>query len=296
MAAGCGAHPRAVTPLWNQLPERTLNARFDVIWNIMFKRLFLLPLVLLAACATSPLGRSQLQLFSDAELAQMGLAAYADIQKNQPRDTDPVANAYVRCVANAVTAALPGNTQAWEVTLFKDDSANAFALPGGKIGVNSGLLRVATNQDQLATVIGHEVAHVLARHSGERLSTQAVVETGLQAVQTLSGAATPAKQQLMGLLGVGAQVGVLLPFSRAQESEADLLGLDLMARAGFDPRQSVVLWQNMERANGSGPPAFLSTHPSPDNRMQALQARVPQAMELYQQAHAQGRKPACRAP
>jgi predicted Zn-dependent protease len=137
---------------------------------------------------------------------------------------------------------------------------------------------------------------VLARHSGERLSNQAVVETGLQAVQAISGATTPAKQQLMGLLGVGAQVGVLLPFSRAQESEADLLGLDLMARAGFDPRQSVVLWQNMERADGGGPPAFLSTHPSPEGRMQALQERVPQALELYQQAHAQGRKPACRAP
>ena len=262
----------------------------------MYKYLFFLPVLVLTACATSPLGRSQLQLFSDDDLAQMGLAAYSDIQKKQPRDDSPAANAYVRCVAHAVTGALPGPAQTWEVTLFRDDSANAFALPGGKIGVNTGLLRVATSQDQLATVIGHEVAHVLARHSGERLSNQAVVETGLQAVQAISGATTPAKQQLMGLLGVGAQVGVLLPFSRAQESEADLLGLDLMARAGFDPRQSVVLWQNMERASGNGPPAFLSTHPSPEGRMQALQDRLPQALELYQQARAQGRKPSCRAP
>ena len=262
----------------------------------MLKHLLLLPLIALAACTTSPLGRSQLQLFSDADLAQMGLAAYADIQKKAPRDANPAANAYVRCVAQAVTGALGGGQQAWEVTLFRDDSANAFALPGGKIGVNTGLLRVATNQDQLATVIGHEVAHVLARHSGERLSNQAVVETGLQAAQAISGATTPAKQQLMGLLGVGAQVGVLLPFSRAQESESDLLGLDLMARAGFDPRQSITLWQNMERANSGGPPAFLSTHPSAGGRIEALQARLPQALELYEQARAQGRKPACRAP
>lgn len=262
----------------------------------MLKHLSLLPLVLVAACTTSPLGRSQLQLFSDADLTQMGLAAFTDIQKKQPRDSNPAANAYVRCVAGAITAALPGNAQAWEVTLFRDDSANAFALPGGKIGVNTGLLRVATNQDQLATVIGHEVAHVLARHSGERLSNQAVVETGLQATQAIAGATTPAKQQLMGLLGVGAQVGVLLPFSRTQESEADLLGLDLMARAGFDPRQSVALWQNMERASGGGPPAFLSTHPSPGGRIQALQGRLSTTMELYEQARAQGRKPACRAP
>jgi len=263
----------------------------------MSKRLFvLLPVVLLAACATSPLGRSQLQLFSDADLSQMGLAAYDDIRKKQPTDANPAANAYVRCVADAITAVVPGNRQSWQVTLFRDDSANAFALPGGKIGVNSGLLKVASNQDQLATVIGHEVAHVLARHSGERLSNQAVVDTGLQAAQAISGSMSPAKQQLMGLLGVGAQVGVLLPFSRTQESEADLLGLDLMARAGFDPRQSVALWQNMERAGGSGPPAFLSTHPSPGGRIEALQNRLPQALELHQQARAQGRKPACRAP
>lgn len=263
----------------------------------MLKRLFLLlPVAALAACTTSPLGRSQLQLFSDTEVAQMGLAAYSDIQKKQPRDDSPSANAYVRCVASAITAALPDAGQAWEVTLFRDDSANAFALPGGKIGVNSGLLKVATNQNQLAAVIGHEVAHVLARHSGERLSNQAAVDTGLQAAQAISGSMSPAKQQLMGLLGVGAQVGVLLPFSRTQESEADLLGLDLMARAGFDPQQSIALWQNMERINSGGPPAFLSTHPSPGGRIEALQNRLPQAQELYRQARAQGRKPACRAP
>lgn len=263
----------------------------------MIRRLFLLlSVAALAACATSPLGRSQLQLFSDAEVAQMGLAAYSDLQKKQPRDTSPAVNAYVRCVANAITTALPDAGQAWEVTVFQDDSANAFALPGGKIGVNNGLLKVATNQSQLATVIGHEVAHVLARHSGERLSNQAAVDTAVQAAQAIGGSMSPAKQQLMGLLGVGAQVGVLLPFSRTQESEADLLGLDLMARAGFEPPQSVALWQNMERASGGGPPVFLSTHPSPDGRIQALQNRLPQAQELYQQARAQGRKPACRAP
>ena len=107
---------------------------------------------------------------------------------------------------------------------------------------------------------------------------------------------TPAKQQLMGLLGVGAQVGILLPYSRTQESEADLLGLDLMAHAGFDPQQSIGLWQNMERAGGSRPPEFLSTHPSQGTRIQTLQNRLPQAQDLYQQALAQGRKPACRTP
>lgn len=256
----------------------------------------LLSVMIVAACATSPLGRSQLQLFSDTEVAQMGLAAYDEIRKKEPVESDPRVNAYVRCVARAITAVVPSTGQAWEVTVFRDESANAFALPGGKIGVNTGLLKVATNQHQLATVVGHEVAHVLARHSGERLSNQTLVGTGLQAVQAIGGSMTPAKQQLMGLLGVGAQVGVLLPFSRTQESEADLLGLDLMARAGFDPRQSVALWQNMARTNGGGPPEFLSTHPSPGGRIEALQGRLPQAVSLYEQARAQGRQPACRAP
>ncbi|WP_372694388.1 M48 family metallopeptidase [Immundisolibacter sp.] len=256
----------------------------------------LLSVMIVAACATSPLGRSQLQLFSDTEVAQMGLAAYDEIRKKEPVESDPRVNAYVRCVARAITAVVPSTGQAWEVTVFRDESANAFALPGGKIGVNTGLLKVATNQHQLATVVGHEVAHVLARHSGERLSNQTLVGTGLQAVQAIGGSMTPAKQQLMGLLGVGAQVGVLLPFSRTQESEADLLGLDLMARAGFDPRQSVALWQNMARTNGGGPPEFLSTHPSPGGRIEALQGRLPQAVSLYEQARAQGRQPACRVP
>lgn len=260
----------------------------------MFRRsCLLLSLTVLAACATSPLGRSQLQLFSETDLSQMGVAAYNDIQKKQPRDNNPGANAYVRCVANTITATLPSGAQNWQVTLFRDDSANAFALPGGKIGVNTGLLAVATNQHQLATVIGHEVAHVLARHAGERMSNQALVETGLQAAQAISGSMTPAKQQLMGLLGVGAQVGILLPYSRTQETEADLLGLDLMARAGFDPQESIELWQNMERAGGGRPPEFLSTHPSQGTRIQTLQNRLPQAQELQRQALAQGRKPAC---
>lgn len=251
--------------------------------------------VLAAACTTSPLGRRQLALFPEAEMSQMGITAYSEMKQQTPIETDARVNAYVRCVANAVTAALgPGQSAQWEVTVFRDDSANAFALPGGKIGVHTGLLQVAANQDQLATVIGHEVAHVLAHHANERVSTNAVAQTGLQAAQILAGANSPAKQQLFGLLGVGAQVGVLLPFSRAQETEADLLGLDLMARAGFDPRASVPLWQNMAKSGGGRPPEFLSTHPGSETRIVNLQNRIPRTLPLYEQARAAGRTPNCR--
>lgn len=228
-------------------------------------------------------------------MAQMGVAAFAKQKEETPASKDAVANAYVACVARSITAAVQGaysNTK-WEVVVFQSDAVNAFALPGGKIGVYTGLLKVAENQDQLAAVIGHEVAHVLASHSNERVSTAYATDTSVQLVSIAVGATTQSQQQLYGLLGMGAQVGVVLPFGRAQESEADLLGLDLMARAGFDPRQSVNLWQNMARAGGAASPEFLSTHPSNATRIQNLQGRLDVAMPLRDQARAAGRKPNC---
>jgi predicted Zn-dependent protease len=246
-----------------------------------------------SACAVSPLGRRQLAFFPDAQLAEMGVAAFSQLKAKTPVSKGPKTNAYVKCVADAVTAVLTAGEspiRSWEVVVFESKDANAFALPGGKIGVHTGLLEVATNQDQLATVIGHEVAHVLARHSNERVSTAYTAQTAL----TLINASGVASQELMALLGVGTQVGVLLPFSRTQESEADLLGLDLMARAGFDPKQSVALWQNMHAKHSSGaPPEFMSTHPSDATRIGKLTARMPRATSLYEAARSSGRRPRC---
>jgi predicted Zn-dependent protease len=189
----------------------------------------------------------------------------------------------------------PNVPPSWDVVVFKDDDANAFALPGGKIGVNSGLLKVAKTPDQLAAVIGHEVSHVIANHSNERVSTAFATESGLQLASALAGAASPTQQQLFGLLGVGiAQFGVLLPFSRTQESEADAVGLDLMASAGFDPRQSIDLWRNMAAAGGGArPPEFLSTHPGHETRIHNLEARLPHALPIYEQAVKAGKRPSC---
>jgi predicted Zn-dependent protease len=257
---------------------------------------FVIPaLVLLLACATSPTGRSQLRLFPDAEMAKMGAAAYDEMKQEMKISGDAAASAYVRCVADAVAAEVEGKFAGtiWEVTLFEEPSPNAFALPGGKIGVHTGLLTVASNQSQLATVLGHEVAHVLAEHGNERISTAYATQTGLSVVESISGAPSPTKSQLLGLLGVGAQVGVLLPFGRAQEREADQLGLDLMARAGFDPTQSVALWRNMAKAGGGEPPEFMSTHPSHGTRIQDLEARMPGAVLLETGARERGRRPRC---
>jgi predicted Zn-dependent protease len=252
--------------------------------------------LLLVGCATSPLGRNQLLLFPESEMAQMGAAAFQDIQSRQKVSSNSTTNNYVRCVADHIIRAMPGGDPSqWEVKVFDDESANAFALPGRKIGVHTGLLTVAENQSQLATVIGHEIAHVLAKHSNERVSTSQITQAGLQLAQVATGADTPMKQQLFGLLGVGAQVGVLLPFGRAQEAEADLMGLDLMARAGFDPRESVRLWQNMQAKEGGGrPPEFLSTHPSSDRRISELGARMDQYLQVSNRARSEGRLPECR--
>lgn len=255
--------------------------------------------MLLYACGTTPLGRSQLTLLPEDQVAAMGAEAFNKLKKQTPASQDPEVKAYVQCVADAVTQVvedMKGAPEQWEVEVFRDDAVNAFALPGGRIGVYTGLVKVAETPAQLATVLGHEVAHVIADHGNERISQQFAVSQGLALVEALAGPANPTQNTLMGLLGVGAQVGVLLPYSRVQETEADKLGLDYMARAGFDPRQSVDLWQNMAKASGQQPPEFLSTHPSHESRISDLGARMNHALRLYQEAQHSGKNPQCQRP
>lgn len=249
-------------------------------------------LAILVACSSSPTGRTTLKLFPAGQMDEMGAAAFAETKKGTPISKDARAKAYVACVADPMLRLVGGQ---WEVTLFEDEAANAFALPGGKIGVYTGLLKVAETPSQLAAVIGHEIAHVQAEHANERVSTNYVAQAGLQIVDAVAGSYGAANQaQIMGLLGLGAQFGVLLPFSRAQESEADILGLDLMASAGFDPRESVRLWQNMASQGGGAPPEFLSTHPSHDTRIADLNRNIPKVMPKYEAARQAGRAPNCR--
>ena len=253
-----------------------------------------LGLVVLAACATSPAGRSQFILVGDSDMDRMGATAFTQIKSSGKLSNDPAAVRYVNCVTQALVAQLPdaARRQAWEVALIADDAPNAFALPGGKLGVNTGLLKVATTQDQLAAVIGHELGHVVSRHAAERVSQQFATQTAMQVINSATGGE---RQQLLALLGVGAQAGVVLPFSRLHESEADVLGQRYMANAGFDPRAAAALWQNMIQAGGSARvPAFLSTHPDPQRRIQALAAAAPGLMPSYEQARSAGRRPACR--
>jgi predicted Zn-dependent protease len=236
------------------------------------------------------MGRHQLMLASDTQMTDMGKQSFDEIKKQEKTDHDPRTNAYVGCVAKAITDVIEPHRN-WEVVVFDDPQVNAFALPGGHIGVYSGLLKVAKNQHQLATVIGHETGHVIAQHGKERVSDQMVASGGLAAVGAILGGEDSTKKgALMAALGAGAQVGVLLPFSRAQEAEADEIGLETMARAGFDPKEAVALWHNMQAAGGGAPPAFLSDHPSDDSRIKDLESRLPEAEKL---AAVSGKHPNC---
>jgi len=245
----------------------------------------------LGACSTSPTGRSQLVLFPSDQMSQMGVAAFADMKGQGKVATEITTNRYVSCVAAAVTAALPGGKQ-WEVVVFSDDSPNAFALPGGKIGVHTGLLKIADSQHQLASVIGHEIGHVLSQHGNERMSLEFASSTGQQLLGAMV-AQGEQKATLMAAMGVGGKYLLQLPYSRTHESEADLIGLELMATAGFNPQASVQMWQNMKAVSKGEPLEFLSTHPSNKSRIDNLTANMPAATTRYRQAQQQGVKPAC---
>lgn len=254
----------------------------------------------LSACATttSPTGRTQyVGAVSQDQLNQLGTQAFEGMKKEKAQTTSAQQRGYVNCVVKAIVAQLPAQWQStgWESAVFVDKEANAFALPGGKVGVYTGIFGVARTQDQLAAVIAHEIGHVVSRHHDERITRQAGAQGALQVVGSLlgsrygEGAANAAVQGG----GVLAQTGFLLPGSRAQESEADVVGQQLMAKAGFDPRQAVNLWQNMIAAGGSRPPQWLSTHPDPQARIGELQQRAVGLVPSYEQARAAGRKPVC---
>lgn len=236
-------------------------------------------------------------------MREMGVAAFKEMKQSTKESTDPRANSLSRCVVNAIVEAIPpnlkGKNTSWEVVVFEDPTANAFALPGGKIGVHTGLFKVAKTPAQLAAVLGHEVAHVLAKHGNERVSQQLATQTGMSLAAAVASTNDPAKaerrQMLLGLIGVGAQVGILLPYSRSHESEADAMGLDLMARAGFEPKEAVALWKNMAAAGGGAPPEFLSTHPSNATRIADLQRGLAAAEPLYAEAKKAGRLGRCES-
>lgn len=251
----------------------------------------LIALLALAGCTGSgqslQLGDAPGQLVSEQEITQMSDQTWTRIKQEEKRAPEEVQQRIDRIAQRVVKAAGVAD-RTWDVVVFESDQVNAFALPGGHIGVYQGLIDLAENDAQLAAVIAHEVGHVTHNHSQERVGATKAANLGINAVNAaLQAGNVQFANQIAAVLGAGAKYGVVLPYGRAQELEADEVGLMTMARAGYDPRQAIAFWQLMQQQKGGGaPPEFLSTHPADQTRIDELKAMLPQAMELYRQNEA----------
>jgi predicted Zn-dependent protease len=251
---------------------------------------------IVTGCETVPYtDRSHVVVVPESQAAQMGEQAFQQILSDPKvqRSQSPEEQEAVKRVADRIIQAAKeskfseaANAYEWEVIVIKEDQTkNAFALPGGKIAVYTGIFPVAKNDAGLAAILGHEVVHALARHASERMSQEVLTQAGLTAAAVgvgASGAGPIAGQAAMAALGLGAKVGILLPYSRTHESEADYIGLLLSASAGYDPQEAVRVWQRMQQSSEGAPPEFMSTHPSHETRITRLEEKMPEALKIFQ--------------
>ena len=226
-------------------------------------------------------------LVPQSEMTALGNDAWQQMLAENQQVSDPQVREFVAQVARRVVAHSPLRDQPVDIAVFAGEEVNAFALPGGHIGVYEGLLPVAQNAAGLAAILAHEVMHITEEHANERMSQQMLTEVALVGASEAL-ADNENRGTILAALGLGTQVGVLLPYSRSQESEADVAGLEIMAAAGYDPREAVEVWQRMKQASGgSAPPAFLSTHPGTDDRIANLQDNMDEALRVYRNASQQ---------
>lgn len=252
-------------------------------------RYYLLPfaliIILLNGCATAPVtGRSQLILLSEQQEIALGLQAYNEVLSQNKVSEDPQINAMVERVGSRIAAVADKGDYNWEFTVIDaDDTANAFALPGGKVAIYTGILPYTQDEAGLAFVLAHEVGHALARHGGERMSEQLLIQLGQQGINIAIANKSPEAIQAINLgYGIASTVGAVLPFSRMQEYEADNIGIILMAKAGYDPRKAPGFFERMMKGASNGStPEFLSTHPADENRIRRLKALIPKALQYY---------------
>ena len=264
---------------------------YDVSFRQFYKPFIWALVIPICSCTTVPeTGRSQLRLISAEQEIKLGLTEFDKLKQSTPISQDASQREMLRRVGRRIAAVVELPGAQWEFVLFDDDeTANAFCLPGGKVGVYSGILTITQDDAGLATIIGHEVAHAVARHGVERVSEQLVVKAGGQILDIIVASRTPAwRGAVLGAYGIGTELGVALPHSRAQELEADHLGLLYMARAGYDPRQAIAFWRRFSayaKKRGEGKPIeFLSTHPLDETRIRALESHIDKAVAEYERS------------
>lgn len=264
-------------------------------WSVIS---LLLGSLFFVGCETNPYtGRSQLLMVSAEEMNQLGASQYTQMLSDpkvllskDAREIDPVKRVAARIIEAAKRSRYSEAARSfdWEVSVIKDDTTkNAWALPGGKIAVYTGIFPMAQDEAGLAAILGHEVIHALAQHGDERMSQNVVAQAGLTVSNiglAILGVDPTLNQTAMEVMGAGVQTGILLPFSRSHESEADYVGILLAADAGYDPHEAVHIWERMAAASGEAPPEFLSTHPAHETRIADLKRWMPEAMALYGRA------------
>lgn len=265
------------------------------VHNQLFGTGVMIILLIVLGCATVPLTeRKTLRLVSDSELATLSFQQYSEVLKKSKLSNDPGKVHLVKRVGERIARASEAfmkdsgmeadiKNYKWEFNLIEDDQvANAWCMPGGKVAAYTGILPITHDESGLAVVMGHEIAHAIANHGNERMSEALLVQLGGASLSlALSKEPALTNQVFMAAYGLGANVGILLPYSRVHESEADRIGLVLMAKAGYDPRVAVPFWQRMNEKGGARPPEFLSTHPAPETRIKQIQALIPEAMKHY---------------
>lgn len=286
------------------IPCYRINSKFTIKMNkftrFLFSKSALVTLLFLSSCATVPLtGRRQLSLVNESEVMNLSLTQYDQFIKSNKISANKSEGDRIKRVGGKIAKSVDQyfkdkglanylDGYQWEFNLIEEKSVNAWCMPGGKVVVYTGILPLIKNDAQLATVMSHEIAHAVARHSSERMSEQLLAQ-GMGAALTVAMAQKPQQtQQLaMAAFGMGSQLGYLLPFSRKHEYEADELGLYFMAMAGYDPNQSIDFWRTMSNLNQTNTPEFLSTHPLDENRIARISQKLPEAMKYY---HPQGAK------
>ena len=271
-----------------------MNTKNGSVTGRVIQSLLILMLLFVMACSTVPLtGRRQLSLVPESDMIALSFTEYDKFIKSNKLSTDNNKVAMVRRVGNRIARAveaymakekLSSNLDGykWEFNLVEDPAVNAWCMSGGKVVVYTGLLSLTQTEAGLATVMGHEIAHAVARHGSERMSDQIVLQLGGTALSAaLAQKPEQTRQIAMAAFGVGSQVGIILPFSRQNEYEADYIGLIFMAMAGYNPNESIPFWERMSRQGGSKPPEFLSTHPVDQNRIARLKSKMSDAMAYY---------------